>query len=259
MPSRPTPDWRDGADYDWLVRQGRSAWAWEWLRRDPEYRRCAMKAIRSRAAGSGCDSEPDAQSWGLHRFEDPGPDARHARPVWTAAAWPHVLRIDARRTKAAEGFDILALGAASLVTGDGGAEYWLEFDGGHALRLDVVSGTLSRGRVRLWLELGGPREIRAAICALRQLAELWCGCKLSAGDILSPARAARLVRLLRVADALAAGESQRAIAAILFDPQVRSARWRLEQASVRLQVQRLVRNVRAMADGGYRRILSGAF
>jgi hypothetical protein len=81
---------------------------------------------------------------------------------------------------------------------------------------------------------------------------------LPAADKLSPAQAARLVRWLRVADALATGASQRAIASALFGPHVGVARWRLEQASVRLQAQRLVRNARAMADGGHRRILSGA-
>jgi hypothetical protein len=258
MPSRPTFDWREAADYDWLSRQDRSAWAWEWLRRDPLYRQRALEAIRSAARGSMTAGEPEAEIWGLHRFEDPRLDARRARPMWTAAAWSCALRVAAKPAKSAGGFDIMALGDASMITGTSIGEHWLEFDDGHSLRLDVTEGTLARGPVRLWLELRGPREIRTAISALRQLAELWCGRDLPAGAILSPARAARLLRLLRVADALAAGASQRSIAEILFNPRVRAPHWRFEHASVRLQAQRAVRNARAMTDGGYRRILSGA-
>src|SRR5947199_1673910 len=129
MPSPPTPDWRDDAGYGWLVGQDRSAWGWEWLRRDPTYRRRAIPAIGSRTAKSMDNVEPDAESWGLHRFEDPRLDARRARPVWTAQAWPHVLTIDAKSSNA-DGFDIMLLGDARLVTGRDCAEHWLEFQGG---------------------------------------------------------------------------------------------------------------------------------
>lgn len=253
-------DWREAQDYEWLLKMGRPAWAWEWLRRDRQYRRQALLAIGSRASHAAATVEPEAAAWGLHRFEDPRVDARRARPMWMAAAWPQVLQLDAEAVDAAsaasagDAFDLLSLGHATLVTGT--SEHWLEMEGGHALRLDVLSGTLAKGPARLWLELRGPSEVKAAIIALRQLAALWSGRELPGGEVLSPARAARLLRLLRVADALAAGASQRAIAEVLFNARA-TRRWRLEQASVRLQAQRLVRNARAMGRSGYRRILSG--
>lgn len=63
--------------------------------------------------------------------------------------------------------------------------------------------------------------------------------------------------MLRAHDALAAGASQREIAAVLLDEEALAPRWRVEAPSLRSKVQRLVRSARAMADGGYRLILGG--
>ena len=57
MPRWAPPDWRDADAYAMVRALGRSALAWELLRRDPAYRRSVM---RTGMSGNGI------ARWGLH-------------------------------------------------------------------------------------------------------------------------------------------------------------------------------------------------
>lgn len=61
--------------------------------------------------------------------------------------------------------------------------------------------------------------------------------------------------MLRAHDAMASGATQREIAAKLLSVEAEEARWRVSVPTVRSRVQRLVRNTRAMAAGGYLSLL----
>lgn len=247
-------DWRDRSAYDALLGQDRSGWAWEWLRRDPAYRRPAMRRLA--AFGTSPVSDAGAARWGLHRFEDPRKGAAGARPIWKAQLLPRVVMLAASPATGPDSFDLERFrDLATLAAGECGGEHWLIADGRRSLRLDVTSGTLLRGPVHLTCSLAGFRSLEAKIGGLEQFLELWRTGQLRRRGELTRARAARLARSLRVRDALAAGATQRDIAEALFDPSVRHTRWRIEQPTVRLQVQRLVRSARTMVAGGYQHIL----
>jgi hypothetical protein len=62
--------------------------------------------------------------------------------------------------------------------------------------------------------------------------------------------------MLRAYDALAAGASQREIAAVLLDGDARRDRWRIHSPSLRSRAQRLAACARAMGEGGYRALLA---
>jgi hypothetical protein len=68
-------------------------------------------------------------------------------------------------------------------------------------------------------------------------------------------RASRWITQLRVHDAVAAGASQREIAAALFGDTIIGQRWRCEAPSHRLRIQRLVATARLMIADGWRRLL----
>jgi hypothetical protein len=68
-------------------------------------------------------------------------------------------------------------------------------------------------------------------------------------------RAARWILHLRVLDALDDGVTQREIGRTLFPPV--GGQWRGRSDFLRLRVQRLVRNARALSAGGYRELLLG--
>jgi len=74
MVERSAEHWYPTAAYLYVLHLDASALAWEYLRRNPDYRRDWLRHRRH---------SPDvAQHWGLHFLENPALDARDAHPVW---------------------------------------------------------------------------------------------------------------------------------------------------------------------------------
>jgi len=215
------PDWRDAADYAWLLDAARPAFAWEWLRRSVEYR-------DGWSAGFG--------GFGLLGPVDPCLDARVARPLWSGSIDRAVLPCVVGG--AGECFDVGVLGGlASVVVGDG-VEHWLVSDGLRSLRLDVLGGTLGGGPVPLRFFVDGLVSGEPALLTLRRLSVVARTGRFGGSLFAREPRAERWALALRVCDALRAGAGQREIAGVLFD--VPPARWRVAAPSFRLRVQRLV-------------------
>jgi hypothetical protein len=242
------PDWRDAAAYAPLQAADRGVLAWEWLRRVDGYRAAAHAAARHdpRAAGD----------WGLVRFESPDVAAPKARPLWTAAAYDAVLLAaviaGAQRQR---GADLARLGAMVTVVRMPACEHLLLSDGWRAIRLDLEPGAPRAGPAQLVFRLEGPPRLAAPLRALRQLEALLRRRRFVRALHPSEPRARREVLLLRTADALADGATQRAIAAALLHPAAARPGWRDERPELRLQAQRLVRDARERLQGGYRDLL----
>jgi hypothetical protein len=255
-------DWRDEAAYRPLLVADRSLIAWEWLRRDSGYRSAVSEAP------GGCGKA--AERWGLHAFEQPERSVPEARPLWRSDMHAFVLAADAvppgleaRASHLAGGpagardlFDLSRFGPlARLVADRGGAEYLLLSDGLRTIRLDIESGTLSLGPVRLAYRLSGLASAEKPLLVLRRLLALSCSGGFSRSLHRRSARARRWVATLRAQDALMCGASQREIAALLLIGAAPERCWRTRSPSLRLQAQRLVRSARAMAAGGYVELL----
>lgn len=250
------PDWRDPAAYRPLLDADRSLIAWEWLRRDPAYRAAAERSFERAGSRERGDPNHRPERWGLHAFELPALAAPHARPVWTAAVHPYVLGVDACAPLGGGDFDLRELGTmATLVTGLGRREHLLISDGLRAIRIDVHRGSLGQGPVQLHCRFEGLARAEAALLALRRLVALSRTGRFSAGLHPAAARAGRLVLLLRAHDALMRGATQREIAAALLGGGAGEARWRVTAPTLRSQVQRLAKGARAMAAGGYLKLL----
>ena len=119
--------------------------AWEWLRRDPSYGAAALKA------GSG-----SAACFGLVAFEPPERPAPDARPMWTAAADPHVLF--ARPFAGADQngcFDVRRLRNIAHLRSSAAGEHLLLSDGLRSVRIDGPSGIFSGGPVGLEYSIAG--------------------------------------------------------------------------------------------------------
>ncbi|HEY0413241.1 MAG TPA: DUF2285 domain-containing protein [Allosphingosinicella sp.] len=246
-------DWRDGAAYSPLLAADRSIIAWEWLRRDPGYRRAARGPLGGRASGEA----GSAAAWGLEAFEDPDRMAPDARPLWGRDVHPAVLAaVAAEEGGSADSFDPGALGElATLLRAKGGIEHLLLSDGLRAIRVDIVAGSVAEGPVRLRYLLAGLASAEPPLLTLRRLIHVCRVRRFSRSLHPREARARRWLLMLRARDALAAGAEQREIAAILLSPSAREARWRSDASSLRSQAQRLVRGARRMAAGGYRALL----
>lgn len=251
-------DWRDAAAYAPLLKADRAFHAWEWLRRCPCYREAASRhlSLGGRPAAGECPL-PDPAYWGLHGYEAASLPVPQARPVWRADVYPYVLRAHARGCGASgDRFDLARFKPfATIAPATDGGEHLLLSDGLRSVRIDLGEGSVRLGPVRLSYQIRGIESAEAPLLTLRRLLALCRSGRFSAALHSSEARAGRLILMLRAYDAMLSGASQREMAGILLSSESTSRRWRVEAPTLRLQVQRLVRSARAMAGGGYLRLL----
>jgi hypothetical protein len=76
--------------YNHLIGQPKSAWAWEFLRRNAAYRAEAQEVVRSTIGQSRIESglritrligpQREAEAWGLYCFRRPCTNGRHHSP-----------------------------------------------------------------------------------------------------------------------------------------------------------------------------------
>jgi hypothetical protein len=243
------PDWRDSAAYVPLLEADRALVAWEWLRRDRAYRR----AERRHRSGSRADCP---ERWGLHAFEAPGLSIPDARPVWSSKVHPFVLPVRALPGASDDCIDLEALAPlCRIAAGTAGRQHLLISDGLRSIRIDVLQGKIEHRRLTFQYLVAGFESAERPLLTLRRLLALHRSGRFSAPLHSPKPRTARLVLMLRAADALASGALQRDIAAELLDPDARKSRWRVRSPSLRGRAQRLVGSARAMAAGGYLRLL----
>jgi hypothetical protein len=155
-----------------------------------------------------------------------------------------------------DALDIRSAGVEALLLAGGRPhEQVLLRQGGRAVRLNVRSGTLDQGPVRLRYALEGLTRLGPQLLTLRRLLALWRLGRMPS-DLFPPERRApRWIELLRTLDGLAAGASQREIAAALFGIETVDRDWRGSSDYLRLRVQRLAATARELAAGGYRDLL----
>lgn len=238
-------DWRDPSAYEWLDTCGRHAFAWEWLRRRPDYQAAAGEA------------EADAEIFGLRNRPPIEADARTARPIWTAAVDPFLLITTARACSRGDGnFDLSRVTESRTVTVSVDGEHWLFGTAARPLRLDAASGSLCGGSVALTVHV--TRLDAGAIVALSRLIALAREGRWRSSHFPAERRAGRWRQVLRVHDALLAGASQRDIADALFGT-AGIANWRVNAAPWRRRSQRLVEAARRAAMSEPADWLSGTF
>ena len=248
-------DWRDAAAYAPLLEADRSLFAWEWLRRDSDYRAAAGRC--GALGGSASCEDHAAAAFGVVAFECPNRAVPNARPLWRSDVHPHVLIVE--RLKAGNSGDEFdfhwVADLATIVAGHGG-DHLLLSDGLRTVRLDGPCGSFSRGPACLRYQLEGLASAEPPLLALRRFLAL-CRMGHFARSLHAPeARARRWILMLRARDALAAGAGQREIAKVLLSSSAAQPRWRSSEPSLRSQAQRLVRSARVMAGGGYLALLA---
>lgn len=213
----------------------------------------------TRAFSRSTTQPPTARHFGGCIFaEDPTIDAPSARLLWRADHDRSVLAVRADPAAPDDPdhvwLDALPGKTTLIVSGD--RQHLVISDGAHQLRLDI-HGTLLEGPVRLQYELAGTVGIEAKLHTLRRLlALLRLGRFARRLEIVEP-RVGRWVLMLRAYDLGQAGASQREIAASLFGAERVACEWRTTSDSLRLRVQRLLRDAAAMIDGGYLALLDG--
>ena len=247
------PHWRDEAAYAPLLDADRFFFAWEWLRRDPQYLAAAEEALSS---GPRDSDNAGARRFGLVAFEAPQLGVPDARPIWRSDIHPFVVMAEPGKTDAA--VDALAWGRFSTITrviAIEDAEHLLLSDGLRAIRLDGPPGAFSSEPFCLRYAIEGLASAEPPLLTLRRFLVLFRMGHFSRSLHPREVRARRWIMMLRAHDALVAGADQRQIASELFSGSVAEPCWRSREPSVRSRVQRLVRSARRFALGGYRLLL----
>ncbi|CAP44913.1 DUF2285 domain-containing protein [Bordetella petrii] len=244
--------WQATAAYLYLLRLDAASLAWEYLRRNADYRACWRRYGRTAAVSV-------TRPWGLALLEDPQLDARRAHPVWDNRL-SALLHIQADDHAAQSGLDlwhipgpkdviVLPTGVAAL-----------------CVRASVPSTTL---RARL-----GPGVLdgRPALCAVpldtrlhAQAALLTLHAARFAPRRACPVRPIPCAALtakvdqahlhhlhaLQALDGVQAGASQRRIADVLYGRERMRRDWHADSA-LRAQVRHSLARAVALMRGGYR-------
>ncbi len=240
--------WHPSAAYLYVLHLDGPALAWEYLRRNPEYRRVWQRHRRR--------PQYEAHRWCLRLLEDPTRDARDAHPDWFPDP-SSVVQVypDADPTTDALLFQLWRIPGRKHLTHDG-------------KRLVLTTQLVDRMlRMAISPALEDGMAYAYAVRAGCQLRERWrvIEAELAALDPATmertalatgrPGRTSILhMRTLQALDGTLAGASQRGVAEVLYGITAVAERW-YDDSDLRAQVRRLTRRGQTLMDGGYRRLL----
>jgi hypothetical protein len=256
-----TRDWRSAEAADALKDLDRSGVAWEFLRRDPEYREhyaSVVARIESDAISPDTGLAELSDRWGCMFIRDPSLPADADSLIWrpelvplsvTLVAapdrYPDACRLSPRdigdapgRLQRADGLHLL------IEDADGDHRLWLP---GASASDKLAAMVVLDGRFAL--------RIAALIRFQRRLAGRPPG-PLPKGWRITPRHLRRLALMLRALDGHLARASYREIADALFGSEA-VARYVWKTSSIRGQTIRLVKDAVRTMKGGYRRLLRG--
>jgi hypothetical protein len=185
--------------------------------------------------------------------EDADQIADEARIIWDAVIDNRVLSVHAVPAgKHEQGFDLRDLAAfATIVIDPGGTEHIALSDGTMRLRIDVHSGSLLSGAVRLEVICNDIKRLDVTAPMLAQLASLCRHRRFMHSHFPQEKCTSRWIKALRVYDGLSAGASQRDIAIALYGARRVADEWHGDSDAMRAYIRRLIKTARALASGGY--------
>lgn len=238
--------WHPRAAYLYLLHLDNVAFAWEYLRRHPDYRRDWLRRRR----------HPDAaRRWGLRLLVNPDLDARDAHPIWFPD--PDVvvqLHPDIDPPPDAAPFEFWRIPGDKQLVHDGRRLVLAASRPGYCMRL-VLAPALQEGMAYVFAFRTCSLPC-ARHCALTGgLTMRVAGVAPAAMTKPRPAPATLLeMRTLQALDGILAGASVREIAAVLRSSAVTDESWHAD-SGLRSKVRRLVRRGRSLMEGGYRGLL----
>ena len=223
--------WYPTAAYLYVLSLDALALAWEYLRRNPDYRLDWLRRAR----------RPDAaHRWGLRLWEDPDLDARDAHPAWLPGHGAVVqLHPDADPPIGAEPFAFWRIPGHKQLLHDGKGLALIARSPGHCLRFALAPG-VEDGMAVAYAHRG--RDASHALDTPAPMARP-----------RPPPTALQELHTLQALDATLAGASLRDVAEGLFGPDAVAADWHAD-GELRARVRRLVRRGDALMRGGYRQL-----
>ena len=246
MTDHPTEPWYPTAAYLYVLHLDGPQLAWEFLRRNPDYR---LDWLRRRRRPNA------AQGWGLRLMEDPALDARDAHPAW----FPDhdgVLQVhpDADAPPDAGAFEFWNVPGRKHLVHDGKRLVLTAHWPGCCARLVLAPG-LADGMACLYARRSCATpciHYRALATALDALTAASVAVPVAAVRARPTPAALQELHTLQALDAVLAGASLRQVAEGLFGADA-VADWHAD-GGLRSKVRRLVQRGDALMRGGYRRL-----
>lgn len=227
--------------YDWMLTLSAEGWAWEFLRRNPSYRR---NYIACRKADQVSASRA-AHRWGLLQFVDPDVDARSAVVFWSPAKNQSVLPL----VTAGEGRNGLAgvnctVSVLELAWSD--QRHVLYSSGGRFLQL-AIAGQGDLNRVGYMIDALPEHTGGRKLQALRRLADLTQHKRLRPELYSQQKRAPRLSHIAEILDFYSIDPAHRSIARAVFGEQRADEDWE----NIRDRIRRALAAGRKLTQRGY--------
>lgn len=257
--------WRDKASYEYTLSLSRAAWAWEFLRRNPELRQQELEIVApGQAAGPSLlrtvgvsRASSGLEKWGLLYFDDLDRTADEALVFWRREVCPAVLPVWAVEAGATAGmarFDLSRLDCEAWMLRADDADHVLLKKAGWTVQLiwngaDIRNADLLiTAPIELFAHMGDSQRL-----AMQRLVDFQTRGR---SELFKPdARGARLQMCLQALDGRMAGASWRQLAAAIFGEQRIVEEWASPSRSLLDRTRRLFRRGLAYMKGQYRDLL----
>jgi hypothetical protein len=244
MAESKTTQWHPTAAYLYVLHLDGPALAWEYLRRNPDYRRDWL--------GRCADPRTAAGRWGLRLLEDPNRDARDALPDWAADPDSLVhIRAVGYPCGDARAFGMWRMPGHKSLSHDGHRLVLACQLARRILRV-AIAPSLCDGMNYAYVVHAGDRlaqRLRAIEASLPLLDA--DGNEVVGVTADRPGRTAILhARMLQALDGTLAGASYREVAEVLFGNVAVGKQW-YDDGDLRAQVRRVIRRGKVLMRGGY--------
>jgi len=236
-----------------LSQLSRRGWAWEFLRRNPEYK----------ATYGNAEAHAPAR-WGLLHLADPTLNAIEADLFWRPEDCEDVLPMtlcpdQTMPTGVKLDLEQLSCRIAFAFDADIPRRDILFTERGRFLQLAVYGQWDMKGATLMVPALDKPNVIMARTASLRRLNDLLFNKTMR--KVLYPyeSRAARLITVLSALDGWLAQTPQREIATMIFNRARVEREWNDPRENLRDQVRRAIAYGQDLMNGGYRQFLRLTF
>jgi|SRR6185437_11310367 len=264
MPQR-SEDWTDGEGYAYSVRFSLREWAWEFMRRNPDFI-ADWKQAQSQYAFYGQDGATTIvlamtddlilRKWGCLYASSPEEDSRSASVFWSPEICGGVLHLNAVPATDTEAFTLHKIYSPSVVLEmKGGEQHILFAHDGCWLQVAIEGGDILKpGRFSLSLS-PDQRVSQEKRRLLRCFDDLRFSGRIMSSHFQPTEHGRRLCFILQALDGYLAGADHKEIAIGLIGKKRVAADWKSPLRSLQDRVRRAINRGCFLMQGGYRRFL----
>ena len=236
--------WRVPAAYLYTLALDPVGLAWEYLRRNAQYRAAWSKRVRP---------DCDVDAWGLQEWEDPRQDSRAAEPLWRKPPCSSVWIIPASVRETSAYFELWRVRGRKTLIHDGSGVQLTARRGYDVTRAVLDPGLTSNEPYAYHIPAGGGFNARCR--AVNEFERTYCDRPGPRADSRPDRSAVLHSRILLASDGARSSASHRDLAIVLFGEESVREQWSPD-GELRAQVRYLLKRGQVLIGGGYRSLLN---